>query len=165
MTWSPAARVTRERSSRSLVTTTSRSGPLARSSTAVTNASSPLPVARTVATVSGSFTSRACPSTTTLRDETTPLMSSSGKVLAISRARDAPSRTAAPARSFHQPFGVAPTTLAASTTRVTGCRRTTGQVWPNPGCRGSSGTRSMGTHSSAADSSFGTVSSRVSESP
>ena len=49
---------------------------------------------------------------------------SSGRMarpLAASRAMSACSRTAAPARSRHQPSGREPITLATSTTIVTGC--------------------------------------------
>ena len=72
----------------------------------------------------------------------------------IARSDDKPSRRrpAAAGRSFHQPSGRAPTTFAASTIS-SGCRGTTsrnaGHESAKPGCRVSSSTFSMGTHSRA----------------
>ena len=40
-----------------------------------------------------------------------------------------------PARSRHQPFGVAPSTFAVSMSKLRAFARNVGQVWPNPGCR------------------------------
>ena len=60
-------------------------------------------------------------------DVTTPVTSSSCTVRARMLATSAARRSVAPTRSFHQPFAVAPSTLAASTSKVIGVSCT---VWP-----------------------------------
>ena len=68
----------------------------------------------------------------------------------------------APARSFHQPLGREPSTLATSTTSSTGSvRNPSAQAAANAGISGNSETSVSGTQRSSRLSLFGTVSSAL----
>ncbi len=108
--------VTRQRNSRSAVTT-ARCDVLVRATTS-TIASSPDPSASTTVTDAVEAIPRARPSTT--RTMCTGPSNPATPESAISASRSL-SRLVAPRRSRHHPSGTEPTTLAASTTR-TGCR-------------------------------------------